>query len=197
MHNPFDPGYYDSEELRGFGFKSVGENVLIAKTCTIIGPENIEIGDNCRIDGFCTIVAGAGWLRLGNYVHIHTSCVLGCRGGIEMGDFSALSHRVCLISASDDFSGQWMFAGVVPDAFTRPKIAPISIGRHAGVAIGCTVLPGVQIGEGAVALLHSTVRKNLEPWTSYHGNPARRVCSRSRRVLEFEDAIDAQRPVAA
>ena len=193
MRSPFNPGYYGSEELRSFGFRSIGDNVSIAANCTIIGPENIEIGDHCRIDGFCTIVAGTGWLKLGNYVHIHTNCVLGCRGGIEMGDFSSLSHSVRIMTASDDFSGDWMIAGVVPFEFTRPTVAPVIIGRHAGIGMGSSILPGVRVGEGAVAFLHTTVRKDLDPWTSYHGNPARRVCARRRRVLEFEGRIYSDR----
>lgn len=60
MKNPFDPGYYGSEELRRIGFKSVGENVRIARNCTIVGLKNVAIGDNVRIDGFCTIVASDG-----------------------------------------------------------------------------------------------------------------------------------------
>jgi hypothetical protein len=46
MRNPFDPGYYESDELRGFGFKAVGEGVKVARNCTIIGPENIELDDH-------------------------------------------------------------------------------------------------------------------------------------------------------
>lgn len=33
--NPFDSGYYESSELRHFGFKSVGEDVKVAKNATL------------------------------------------------------------------------------------------------------------------------------------------------------------------
>lgn len=191
MENPFFPGYFESHELRALGFKSVGENVRIAKNSTIVGLENIEIGDNSRIDGFCTIVASGGRLRIGEYVHIHTSCVLGCRGTIEIGDFSSLSHGVQVLSASDDLTGDWMFASAVPERFTRPRIAPIVIGTHVPLACGCTVLPGVDIPDGAGAGPHSLIRKSLEPWTMYHGNPAKPIRVRSRAALQMEAAIKA------
>ena len=73
MTNPFDPGYYTSPELRSFGFARVGENSVIARNCTIIGLENITIGDNVRIDGFTSLIAPNGRIRIGSYVHIATA----------------------------------------------------------------------------------------------------------------------------
>lgn len=90
MHNPFDLGYYNSEELRSFGFARIGECVQIAKTCKIFGLENITVGDNSRIDDFCTII-GTGPLVIGNRVHIHSYCQIGARGGVTFEDFSALA----------------------------------------------------------------------------------------------------------
>ena len=48
--NPFDSGYYGEEELKKMGDKAIGRNVRIAKSCTVIGLDCIEIGDNVRID---------------------------------------------------------------------------------------------------------------------------------------------------
>ncbi len=64
MQNPFDPGYYCSEELRTFGFGSVGKNVQIARNCTIIGLPNISIGNHVRIDAYTAIIAPRGYVRL-------------------------------------------------------------------------------------------------------------------------------------
>ncbi len=59
--NPFDPGYYDEHDLKEAGFKATGHNAQIAKSCKIIGLENIEIGNNVRIDEYCSIIAaGSG-----------------------------------------------------------------------------------------------------------------------------------------
>src|SRR3712207_4243672 len=90
MHNPFDPGYYTSAELRAFPFARVGENSAISRNCTIIGLENITIGANVRIDGFTSIIAPAGRVKIGSFVQVGIGCVLGGRGGIELADFSSL-----------------------------------------------------------------------------------------------------------
>ena len=57
LESHFDPGYWNSTELKNFGFKEVGENVLIAKNITIIGISNISLGNNIRIDGYTVINA--------------------------------------------------------------------------------------------------------------------------------------------
>ena len=92
--NPFNPGYYETDELRKFGFKAVGNNVKVAKNCTIIGLNNITLGSNVRIDGNVTIAAYTGSLTLGNYIHIGSGCYLGCGGGVTLFDFTGLSKSV-------------------------------------------------------------------------------------------------------
>ena len=49
LESHFDPGYWNSTDLKNFGFKKVGENVLIAKNITIIGISNISLGNNIRM----------------------------------------------------------------------------------------------------------------------------------------------------
>ncbi|MDP0590087.1 MAG: hypothetical protein QS748_13240 [Candidatus Endonucleobacter bathymodioli] len=72
----FDPGYYTENDLMKADFKSVGKNVSIAKNCTIIGLPNISIGDNVRIDGYCSIIAaGTEYVTLGSYIQlVVTAC---------------------------------------------------------------------------------------------------------------------------
>ena len=93
-HNPFDQGFYESDELRSMGFKAVGDNVKIAKNCTIIGLKNITIGNNVRIDANIVIAAAAGYLAIGNYIHIGAGSHLACVGGITFEDFSNTSQGV-------------------------------------------------------------------------------------------------------
>lgn len=194
MGNPFDPGFYNSEELRSFGFAMVGDNVLIAKNCVIIGPENIEIGDNSRIDGFCTIIA-SGPLVIGNHVHIHPYCQIGARGGVTFDDFSALASGCLVYSASDDPTGRHMVGSVVPAHCTKPKIAPVKFGKHSGVFARSTILPGVTLGDGAFVCAHSLVSRNVPEWTIVAGSPAVHRLSRPRNVLALEaglSPVDAQ-----
>ena len=196
MGNPFDPGYYCSEELRGFGFAHVGENVRIAKNCVIIGPENIEIGDNSRVDAF-TILIATGPLVIGAHVHIHSYCQIGARGGVTFEDFSALASGCLVYSASDDISGRSMVGGCVPAHCVKPKIAPVRFGRHTAAFAKCTVLPGVTLHEGAVACAHSLVSQDVPQWTIVAGTPAQHRLNRSRRLLSLEVAMVQVEGIAA
>lgn len=192
MQNPFDPGYYESDELRRLGFASVGDNVRISKSCNIPRFDNIEIGDNVRIDAFTSIIAMSGYLKLGSYIHICIGCMIGCRGGVEMEDFTALSHGAIILSASDDFSGSHMISAMIPAEYTNIKMAPVKICRQGGVAAGSVVLPGVTIGEGSLVGAQSLVRKSLDPWGIYFGVPAKRLKSRSRALLADEARLLAE-----
>lgn len=184
MSNPFDPGYYRTDELRGFGFKRVGENVRISRNCTIIGPENIEIGHDVQIDSFTTIIANAGWLKLGNFIHICTNVLLGCRGGIDMGDFTAASHGSRLISCSDDFSGEWLLSTAVPPEYVNVDVRPIILRDHAAVCVQGVVLPGVTMEAGTILGALSLANRDLrEPWTIYGGVPAAPVKRRTQGAV--------------
>ena len=191
MHNPFDPGYFTSAELRAFPFARVGENSAISRNCTIIGLENITIGDHVRIDGFTSIIAPHGRLKIGTHVHVGIGCVIGARGGVELGDYSSLSGGVRLLSAIDDFGGRYMTNSTMPDEVLRIHSGPIVIGRYVPIGTGTLVLPGVEIGEGAAVGAMSMVRQSLSPWTIYAGNPVQVVGERARDLVRLEASVQS------
>ncbi|WP_229423052.1 acyltransferase [Telluria aromaticivorans] len=193
LPNPFNPGYYRSEELRQFGFGQVGENVMIAKNATIIGLENISIGNNVRIDGGVVLAAHSGSLVVGDYIHIGGGSYLGCAGGITLGDFANLSQGVRIYSSSDDYSGEALTNPTVPPAYLKLTKAPVALGRHVIVGSGSVILPGANIGEGSAVGALSLVLRPLEAWGIYAGAPARRLKARSRALLELEQALLANK----
>lgn len=194
MENPFDPGYFLENDLRKMGFKVVGENVRIAKTCTIIGLENIEIRDNVRIDGYCTLVAaGSGFIRLGSFVHIAGYCGLYAANGIIMEDFSGLSSGVRIYTATDDYSGKTLTNPTVPAKFTGVTHGPVALRRHAIVGTGTTILPNVTVEEGAAIGALSLVSKSTESWSIYIGCPAKKIKNRSMDLLTLEQQLHRER----
>ncbi|MDE2306225.1 MAG: acyltransferase [Gammaproteobacteria bacterium] len=194
--NPFDPGYFDTTELRDFGFAAVGENVKIARNCTIIGLQNIRIGNDVRIDGQVVIAAHTGSLVLGDHIHIGGSCYLGCAGGIELADFAGLSQGVRIYSATDDYSGGALTNPTVPHGYLKLKVGPVVLGRHAIVGSGSVILPKIAVGEGVAVGALSLVTKSLPDWGIYAGTPARRIHSRSKELLAFEARLLAERTVS-
>jgi galactoside O-acetyltransferase len=186
VENPFNPGYYSSLELRSFGFARVGENSAVARNCTIIGLENIVIGDNVRIDGFTSIIAPKGRVKIGSWVHIATGCALGARAGIEIGDFCSLSQGVRLFSAIDDYSGRGMTVPMLPAEAQRIHAASITIGSYVAIGSGTLVLPGVEIGDGGAVGALSMVTQPLKAWTIYSGNPAAETGPRVQDLLTLK-----------
>jgi acetyltransferase-like isoleucine patch superfamily enzyme len=190
MKNPFDHGFYSENDLKNIGFKKLGKNVLIDKTCAIFGLNNIEIGDNVRIDAYTSINASNnGMLRLGSYIHIGSYCLISARGGVELGDFSGLSQGVRIYSCNDDYSGDSLTNPMVPEKYTNVTIGKVEIGRHAILGSGCVVLPNVIIGCGCSVGALSLITRNLDEWGVYFGIPARRLKDRSKKLLEKEAAL--------
>ncbi len=196
MLQPFNPGYFTSPELRQMGFARVGENSAISRNCTIMGLANITIGDDVRIDGFTSIIAAAGQVRIGSHVQIGIGCVLGARGGIVMEDFSSLSHGVRILSAVDDFGGRHLTNSTLPSEVLGVQAAPIRIGRYVPIGAGTLILPGVEIEEGAAVGAMSLVNKALPGWRIYAGNPARDVGERSRDLVSLARRLEADDPLA-
>ncbi len=192
----FNPGYYTSKDLRQAGFKSVGENVQIATNCTIIGVENIAIGDNVRIDGYCSIVAaGDGYVDIGSYIHIGAYCLLSAGAGIVMEDFSGLSHGVKVYSKTDDYSGRHLTNPMVPEKYLGITSGEVRFERHALIGSGTIVLPKVVVGEGSSVGALSLINKSLEPWGVYFGAPAKKIKARSKRLLELEEQLRRERQI--
>ena len=52
------------------------------------------------------------------------------------------------------------------------KTAPIIIQDKVWIGIGCKILKGVTIGEGAVIAAGSVVTQDIPAWSVYGGNPA-------------------------
>lgn len=186
MTNPFDTGYYETDDLRDFGFAHVGENVRVARNCTIIGLENISLGGNSRIDAGCGIFATTGKLVLEGFNHIGGGCHLGVSADLTLRQFAGLSQNVAIYTSSDDYSGRSLTGPCVPVHLRNYKTAAIDIGRHCIVGSGSVILPGCHMPEGAAVGALSLVTKPLEPWSLYHGNPAKRIRGRSQNVLDLE-----------
>lgn len=159
-----------------------GNDCKIHPTALFFGNE-IEIGNNVRIDAFCVIT---GDVKIGNNVHIACGSYLFGQYGIEMHDFSGLSARVTIYSASDDYSGEYMTNPCIPDAYKHVYHGRVVIGRHAIIGCNATIMPSVKICEGVAIGAYSFVKSDCRPWSIYTGVPAAIVRNRSMKLLERE-----------
>jgi galactoside O-acetyltransferase len=167
-------------------FKSIGKNVKISPVARFYNPENIEIGDNVRIDDFCILSGGSG-IKIGSHIHIACYSIFFGAGGIVLEDFSQFAVRTTVLSGSDDFLGASLVGPCIPRKF-KPNLkeAPVLIKRHVLFGVGCTVFPGVTMGEGVSLGSHTLVIKDCDPWYVYYGTPAKKGKERSKEMLSLE-----------
>lgn len=180
--------FYTEQELGKLGFKSYGKNVLISRKACFYGADKIVIGNNVRIDDFCVL---SGRITIGSNVHIAVySALFGGNTGIEMGDFSGLSSRNVIYAESDDYSGEYLTNPTVPDEYRNIICGKVIIGKHVIIGAGCTILPGVRIGEGAAIGSMSLVNESMPEWQMCYGIPCKGYKERSRKLIEMEKEYD-------
>lgn len=176
--------YLTPSELNNMGFKSLGKNVKISDKASIYNANEIEIGDNSRIDDFCII---SGNIKIGSYCHITPMCLLaGGEKGIDLNDFCTLAYGVKIFSQSDDYSGETMVNSLIFKKFKNEKKEKVTLERQVIVGAGSMIMPGVTVAEGCSIGAMTLVNKSTKPWGIYLGIPAKKVKNRKQNLLELE-----------
>lgn len=180
-------GYYTQAELLKIGFGSLGINAMISRGAELVNPANIFIGNNSRIDTFAIIApSGNAVFRIGDYVQISAYTILNGLECITLGNFSGISTHCTIITSMDNFDGNFLTNSTIDKEFLGTFSAPVIISKHAAIATGSTVLPGVHIAEGSVVGAHSLVKESTKPFTIVGGVPAKMIKERSQKLLEIE-----------
>jgi len=174
------------EEIKEIGFGAVGKNVLISRKASFYSAESIFIGDNVRIDDFCFL---SGNISIGSHIHIAPYALLVGQNGISIHDFSQISSRVSLLSATDDFSGEYLVGPQVPNEYRKLSGGEIILYKHALIGIGSLIFPGVKLREGTAIGAMSFVFRSTKEWTVYFGNPAVAIKERSKRMVTLESSF--------
>ncbi len=178
--------FLSRQQLAALGFKCLGENVKLSDKASVHNAAFIEIGNHSRIDDFCVLSAGPGGIRIGRNVHIAVYSSLIGAGRIDVHDFANVSSRVGIYSSNDDYSGQFITNPTVPDRFTGVTKADVVLERHVIIGSGTIILPDVRMRLGSVAGALSLIKKDCDEFGIYAGVPARRVGTRSKRLLDLE-----------
>lgn len=123
-----------------------------------------KIGQGCRVAPSCFV--WAPWnLEMGTLSVLGDGVDCYTMDKIRIGSKVAVSQRSFLCTGSHDIA-----------SLSRPMVtAPISIGDHVWIAAESMVMPGVDIGEGAVVGARSLVTRDLPAWTVCSGHPCREI----------------------
>lgn len=163
--------------------KHLGQNVIIGKTVRVRYPELVEIGDNVIVDDFTYISTG---LKIEGNVHISSGCKLigGRNSSIRFREYSTLAPNVVLAAGSDDYVSGIATPMVSIGFKGNVEIGYIKIGRHCIVGANTTILPNVELQDGAAVGAQSLVKNDLSAWSLYAGVPARKIKDRNQDEIK-------------
>jgi putative colanic acid biosynthesis acetyltransferase WcaF len=95
-----------------------------------------------------------------------------CLGPVTLGERVTVSQNAHLCAGTHDYNDVSM-------PLLRP---PITIGDDVWIAADAFVGPNVTVGEGAILGARGCACSDLEPWSIYTGNPAKKLKDRARPV---------------
>lgn len=147
-----------------------GNNSIIGRRVTIKAPlkmeENVLISDGCSITGSS--------VKIGRGTNIMHNCEIV--GPVQIG-------RYCAVARNSLFQGRnhsmkqvavqaGLYSRLLNDRFKYVYKDGITIGNDVWVASRAILVPGVNIGDGAVIGAGSVVTKDVEPYSLVAGAPA-------------------------
>ncbi len=144
----------------------------------------IEIGNGASIYlGVMFDLGEDARVRIGDYVLMNGARII-CDSEITIGAYSLISWNVVLMDTprlplepTQRRAELKLFCESRTPAFrpSGPPGRPIRIGKNVWIGFDCCVLPGVNIGDGAVVGARSVVNSDVAPFTVVAGNPARLI----------------------
>lgn len=148
-----------------FGFKKFRKSKLESRLL-------VEAGGKLQINGDSILSYGAdievfknGELII-NGIGANINCTIICAEKIVLGKSILIGRNVTI---RDNNGGHYIALQGYKDS------RPVIIGDRAWLGEGCTIMPGVKIGEGAIIAAHSLVISNVPANSIVVGNPAKVV----------------------
>lgn len=109
-------------------------------------------------------------LEIGSNVNISLGVIITTAGGVKIGDRTMLGYRTQILSSNHTIDAE--AEGVHGTGKTYHEV---SIGKDVWIGGACVILPGVNIGDGAVVAAGSVVTKDVEKRSMVAGVPARQI----------------------
>lgn len=176
---------YLSLELKEAGIQ-FGNNVFISKDVIFHNPQNVNIGNNVRIDSQCLIIAGNNTkITIGNNVHISAGCYFyGNSGNITLEDCTCTSARCILYTSNDDYTEGYATNSVIEEAFKNVENGDIYIKKHCVIGCNSVILPNVVLEYATSAGAFSLIKNNTNEFDVIAGIPAKFIKTRKNIFLK-------------
>ncbi|HBG45907.1 MAG TPA: acyltransferase [Deltaproteobacteria bacterium] len=142
-------------------------------------------GANVRImDGF--YFSNPEAVALGDNVYIGRNFYMSGKGKLTIGSNVIISDRCSIMTSQHDYKD----ADALPYG-TGYVHSPVTIRDNVWIGMNASILPGVEIGEGAVIGFGAVVRKDIPPMSIAIGNPA--VIVSKRDEAKYRELLAAKR----
>jgi acetyltransferase-like isoleucine patch superfamily enzyme len=173
---PLAPGFRRLRafaRLRAAAGAGIPASTQLDGTVEIEGTRRVTLGEHCRIGpGVFLETQEQGAIRIGRHVRLNRGTVIVAWSGITIGDDCLIGEYVSLRDANHGSSPGTSMRLQPHDA------KPIAIGDDVWIGRGAVVLPGVQIGSGAVIGANSVVTADVPAGAVAAGVPARVIRQR-------------------
>lgn len=155
-------------------FKKVAGKFRIDSGVTILGFENIELGEDVNFQHNSYVYATYANLRVGDRFFLGTNSQLcAVRGDITIGDNTMVASNVVI--RPDNHSYQDRYRPMMEQGYDVGKIV---IGNDVWIGVNAVILKDVTIGEGSIVGAGSVVTKDVAPYTIVGGVPAKVIKQR-------------------
>lgn len=124
-------------------------------------------------------VTHPGRVRIGDWTTIYNDTFIHSHGGCHIGDYVGIGYGVTILT----FNHNYRNSEAIPFD-NKYFLQPVIIRDHAWIGFHCRILPGIEIGEGAIVGMGSVVTRNVPPLAIVQGNPATVVGRRSEEHFE-------------
>ncbi|MHB8778305.1 MAG: acyltransferase [Anaerolineales bacterium] len=159
VSHKFQPFGKISEQIRRLSCKNIfrisGKNINVERGAHFGSGSQIEIGDNSGIGENCQIPDN---IKIGNNVMMGPDVLI-----------IGKNHNY------EDLKIPMRLQGV-------KESTPVIIGNDTWIGARVIILPGVNIGDGAIVGAGAVVTKDIPPYTICTGNPARIVKYRNKTI---------------
>lgn len=154
------------------------EASIIDRTMRYAPERFARCGEHVQIDPR-VYISHPSRVVLGDWTTIQSQSAMHSIGGVHIGSYVGIGYRVLILS----FEHRYRNAKTIPfdDGIF---LQPVLVRDFAWVGWGSMLMPGVEVGEGAIVSMGSVVTKSVPPLAIVLGNPATVVGYRSREHFE-------------
>jgi acetyltransferase-like isoleucine patch superfamily enzyme len=99
-----------------------------------------------------------------------------------MEDFTGLSPRCTIFSATDDFSGDYLISPMNPQELCNVTGGKVILKKYSHICAGSIIMPDLTIGQGSVIGAMSFVNQSIGRWQIWAGIPIKFIKARKNSI---------------